>query len=258
MYRYPATPSSRTPLICIPLAGVTLHRVTSGQRSQGDGEEQAPPNPQASTETPKVFMQASPNPAKGSKVQWKDETAQKEDRKEREQHAPVQTAVQDQVSSVGDSEPIKNNLPEIMEIATKLTKVSIMSSPDSQLLNAAPKDLDMKKKIILLPKTVPPKTSNITTTSSSRTPAAGRSKGKRDPRFVPYEPYKGCVKPILLRKKKKRSRSSPGRRSSERMEAKGEGKCGTQRASEGSQMDKDAELKNAEKVINCIPLVTCR
>lgn len=246
------------PLICISLAGVTLHRVTAGQRSQGDGEEQASPNAQACVETPKDSMQASPKPPEGSKVQWEDETT-KGDRKEREAHSPIQTIVQDKAANTGDNEQIGSNLPEIMEIASKLTKVSIMSSPDSQLLNAAPKDLDTKKKILLHPKAASSSVSQITSSSSSRMPAVGRSKGKRDPRFVPYEPYKGCVKPILLRKKKKRSRSSPRRsRSSERTEAKGGGKRGSQDAGEGSQVaDKDAELKNAEKVIILI-LVICR
>lgn len=182
-------------------------------------------------------------------MQWVDERAAMKDKKEREKPSPIQTT-QDKVSTLGESEPVENNLPEIMEIASKLTKVSIMSSPDSQLLNTAPKDLNMKKMILLHPKSVP---SSLTHTGSSRSrlPAAGRSNGKKDPRFVPYEPYKGCVKPILVRKKKKRSRSSPGRRrSSERAtEGKGEGKGGEQEANEGSQvMDEDAELKNAEKL----------
>ncbi|XP_045137406.1 uncharacterized abhydrolase domain-containing protein DDB_G0269086-like isoform X2 [Portunus trituberculatus] len=229
-----------------PVPGVTLHRVGSGLRSQGDGEEQASPNTQASSETTKSLVQASPKPLKGSrearreKEKMKEEKEKEEDKCTKLDHLP--SMIQDEGGSMRANKPVQNNLPEIIEIASKLTKVSIMSSPDSQLLNAAPKDLDAKKKILLIPKA----TSSL---GSTRTPAAGaRSRGKRDPRFVPFEPYKGCVKPIQLRKKKKKKIGCK-RKGSERMEVEGEGEKGPMKAGAGSQaVMKDAELKNAEKL----------
>lgn len=226
-----------------PVPGVTLHRVGSGLRSQGDGEEQAPPNTQASPETTKPLMQASPKPPKGSREARREKEHLRDDKEKHEDKCTKLDPLPPMAQDEGSNKPVQTNLPEIIEIASKLTKVSIMSSPDSQLLNAAPKDLDAKKKIMLIPKAA---TSGIS--GSTRTPAAGaRSRGKRDPRFVPFEPYKGCVKPIQLRKKKKRVGDK--RKGSERMEVEGEGVKGSVEARPGSQaVIKDAELKNAEKL----------
>ena len=231
---------------------MTLHRVASGQRSQGDGEEQAPPNTLTSPETVKILMQTPTNPQKGLREVRHDKDNMKDDEEEGKEEDNSIThldtlppTLQDQGGggrggSVRDNKPVQTNLPEIMEIATKLTKVSIMASPDSHLLNAAPKDLHTKRKIYLIPKAVVGSSSG----GSIRTPAAGgRSKGKRDPRFVPYEPYKGCVKPIQQRKKKKKKKVS-------RMEVEGEGDKGPVDAGEGCLgLGEDAERRNAEKVI---------
>lgn len=238
-----------TSVVRYPVPGVTLHRVGSGLRSQGDGEEQAPPNTQASPETTKSLMQASPKSPKGSREARQEKEKMKEEKEKKDKCTkldPLPPMIQDEGGSMASNKPVQNNLPEIIEIASKLTKVSIMSSPDSQLLNAAPKDLDAKKKILLIPKAT---TRLGISGGSTRTPAAGaRSRGKRDPRFVPFEPYKGCVKPIQLRKKKKK-KGGCKRKSSERMEVEGVLEKGPVEVGAGSQVViKDAELKNAEKL----------
>ncbi|KAG0693514.1 Golgin-45 [Chionoecetes opilio] len=233
-----------------PVPGVTLHRAAAGQRSQGDGEEQTPAPSHASPETTKVLMQASPKPPKALKeVRHEKEKVKVEERDEDKgtKPVPVPPRIQDQGHSYGNNKSVQDNLPEIMEIASKLTKVSIMSTPDSQLLNAAPKDLNTKKKILLHPKLVTPVAAGRG--GSSRTAAAGaRLKGKRDPRFVPYEPYKGCVKPIQPKKKKKK-RIHCKRRSGDKAEVEGEGGTATLEGDEGSPaLSQDAERRNAEKL----------
>lgn len=240
-----------TSVVRYPVPGVTLHRVASGQRSQGDGEEQTPPHLQASPETTKTLMQASPKLPKGLKeVQHKKKKINKEE-KDEDKDTKMDTlspTIQSEGGHLEDNTTMQSNLPEIIEIASKLTKVSIMSSPDSKLLNTAPKDLDTKKKIHLIPKAASSK-ATVSGSSSTRTPAVGaRSRGKRDPRFVPYEPYKGCVKPIQLKKKKKKLGRCKDRRSTG-MEVKREGEKGLVGTVEGSQtVNKEAERRNAEKL----------
>lgn len=138
-----------TSVVRYPVPGVTLHRVASGQRSQGDGEEQTPPHLQASPETTKTLMQASPKLPKGLKeVQHKKKKINKEE-KDEDKDTKMDTlspTIQSEGGHLEDNTTMQSNLPEIIEIASKLTKVSIMSSPDSKLLNTAPKDLDTKKK----------------------------------------------------------------------------------------------------------------
>ena len=44
--------------------------------------------------------------------------------------------------------------------------------------------------------------------ASGTTPQGGGSGGKREPKFVPYEPYKAAVKPMVIRKKSKKKQTA--------------------------------------------------
>ena len=99
----------------------------------------------------------------------------------------------------GDKPTKDTHLPKIEDIAQKLTKVSIMSSPDSHLLNTPPKDISTKISCRLHPQIL---TKGVTHISRERTMDL-HSQKRKEPRFIPYEPYKGCVKPIDCKKSKK-------------------------------------------------------
>ncbi|KAB7494756.1 hypothetical protein Anas_07714, partial [Armadillidium nasatum] len=80
-------------------------------------------------------------------------------------------------------------LPSISNIAQKLDKVSLLSVPDPLILSAPPSDIDCKPKILLRP---------VEGYLPERKPSSFNK--RREPKFVPYEPYKGCVKPIVGKK----------------------------------------------------------
>lgn len=80
-------------------------------------------------------------------------------------------------------------LPSISNIAQKLDKVSLLSVPDPLILSAPPADIDSKPKILLRP---------VEGYLPERKPSSLNR--RKEPKFVPYEPYKGCVKPIVGKK----------------------------------------------------------
>ena len=84
-------------------------------------------------------------------------------------------------------------------IAQKLDKVCVLTLPDAHLINE-PKTLDPKIKIQLFPSNKN-KFSYMRSLSSTRN--SNSYKKRKDPKFIPYEPYKGCVKPIFKKNNKK-------------------------------------------------------
>ncbi|KAK3895889.1 hypothetical protein Pcinc_000497 [Petrolisthes cinctipes] len=122
-------------------------------------------------------------------------------------------------------------LPKVLDIAYKLTKVSVTTTPDSNLLNVPPKDLSSKNIIPLYP---------YKNRSSFSDKKFSTSRPKRkEPKFVPYEPYKACVKPIIITKNKKIQKCP---------KEKKKGKT-DRLIRECKEMDNDGDnMKNAEKV----------
>lgn len=176
---------------------MTLHRVTSGQRSQGDGEEQARP-PSISTtitSTNNVMNTANHLSQNLSTIQTKSNWISTADGAEsvvslQEVAREDSPFPEGRVEYVDNKEASSNILPKVADIAHKLTKVSVTATPDSSLLNVPPKDLSEKNIIPLYPKNV---------TSFDKKFPSSRHK-RNEPKFVPYEPYKACVKPIISKK----------------------------------------------------------
>ncbi|KAK7086768.1 Blzf1p [Halocaridina rubra] len=165
-----------------PVEGVTLHRVAVGQRSQGDGEEQAGP-------IPPVIQDVADIDGK----HYKPELIAKD---------LLGSFPEKFESSDGPllkKESSNKSLPNIDDIAQKLTKVSIMSSPDSHLLNTPPLDIVTKTTYRLHPKHMTKSPIQATWNTSLNL----QSQKRKEPRFIPYEPYKGCVRPIANKKGKK-------------------------------------------------------
>lgn len=230
--------------VLYPVQGVTLHRAAAGQRSQGDGEEQAPvPSPQ-SQESAKI-LQSSAKPKdtnrKTSKeILCNDGVVNKILLENTELASTVKLGKE---YNPDVKQPSNKLLPEVVDIAHKLTKVSIMSSPDTYLLNTPPKDLHTKKIIPLAPKAQNSSSLHCAKEGTSSV----YSKRRKDPKFVPYEPYKGCVKPILTKKRKKSNKQClAGNCTTEAIgQKKPSETCEGKQAQNGNS---DANQRNAEKL----------
>ncbi|XP_042217616.1 golgin-45-like isoform X2 [Homarus americanus] len=184
--------------VLYPVQGVTLHRVAAGQRSQGDGEEQTPVPSSQTQESTKTLLPSSVKPQNPSRKTSREVIDTDGDIHKNKLENTAQLGKESTTHNVKQTS--NKLLPEIADIAHKLTKVSIMSSPDSYLLNAPPKDLHTKKIIRLTPKT---KNSSLFLSAREKTSSVSLySQKRKDPKFVPYEPYKGCVRPILKKKSK--------------------------------------------------------
>lgn len=219
-----------------PHSGVTLHRVTSVQRSQGDGEEQAPP-PSISTtitSTNNVMKTANHLSQNLTPIQTKSSWISTADGAE--SAVSVQEVTREdspfpegRAEYKDNKEASSNILPKVVDIAHKLTKVSVTATPDSSLLNVPPKDLSKKNIIPLHPKNV---------SSVNKKFPSSRHK-RNEPKFVPYEPYKACVKPIVSKKSIKSEKCQKEKKKED-----------TVRLLPGHQeKDKDENSqKNAEKV----------
>lgn len=79
----------------------------------------------------------------------------------------------------------KPQLPTISNVAQKLNKVSLFTVPD--ILSSPPEDFSNKTKILLHP-------NEKFIKKKKAFSLAGKDK---EPKFVPYEPYKGCIKPLM-------------------------------------------------------------
>nr|XP_045584111.1 uncharacterized protein LOC123746564 isoform X1 [Procambarus clarkii] len=185
--------------VLYPVQGVTLHRVAAGQRSRGDGEEQEPASSPQLQESGKACTKSKNGYKKINKDIHNVEAVHKLKLDNTELESPV-IARKDRVHTIKQTS--ENYLPEVADIAQKLTKVSIMSCPDTNLLNLPPKDLYTKKIIPVIPRTQNMSSFLCTRERNSYV----YSKKRKEPKFVPYEPYKGCVKPILNKKNKKGSK----------------------------------------------------
>ncbi|XP_068224830.1 golgin-45 [Palaemon carinicauda] len=184
-----------------PVEGLTLHRVAVGQRSQGDGEEQASPSTSSLQETSSKHVREL--------CALEEVTPEIRNLQEKFENTSLEEntiVVKDGLKSDKSlyEKPCKDNkLPKIQDIAQKLTKVSIMSSPDSHLLNTPPKDVNVKISYRLHPQLL---TKSSTTPDKKDGSPNFQNHKRKEPRFIPYEPYKGCVKPIDCRKGKNKSK----------------------------------------------------
>lgn len=231
---------------------MTLHRVAVGQRSQGDGEEQAPVPTSQSQESAKVPLQSSTKPKNTTRKTSKEVLCNiGAVNKVLLENTELESTLALGKECTPNKQSSDNLLPEVVDIACKLTKVSIMSSPDTHLLNAPPKDLHTKK---IIP--ITPKTQNSSSFQYSRERTSNvYTQRRKDPKFVPYEPYKGCVKPILTKKIRKSSKQCLAENPTlETIEQETNNE-----ACEGKQAqnsDGDADQRNAEKVSiysSCLP-----
>ena len=87
------------------------------------------------------------------------------------------------------------NIPEIEKIAQRLNKISLLSPPDPKVLNVFPESIETSVKVQLHPI----KSKNVNGIKNSQVTSLNKNcrRSRKDPKFVPYEPYKGCVKPIF-------------------------------------------------------------
>lgn len=171
--------------------------MTSGQRSQGDGEEQAPPPSTSTTITStnniiNTGNHLSQNPTSiQTKSSWISAADGAESVASLQEVAREDSPFPERRAEYEDKkEESSNILPKVVDIAHKLTKVSVTATPDSSILNVPPKDFIKKNIILLHPKNV---------TSFDKKFPSSRHK-RNEPKFVPYEPYKACVKPIISKK----------------------------------------------------------
>lgn len=224
-----------------PVQGVTLHRVAAGQRSQGDGEEQALISSPQLQESGKILLQSSTKSKITHKKTIKEIIHNVEAVHKLKEDVELENSVMLPVLGKETSHNIKRTnkyLPEVADIALKLTKVSIMSAPDTYLLNTPPKNLNKERIIPLIPRSQSTGSLSCTRERASNI----YSKKRKDPKFVPYEPYKGCVKPILSKKNKMRNKESISE--TEVSEQEANNTC----VEKTSAVSADNDDKNAEKM----------
>ncbi|XP_076061760.1 uncharacterized protein LOC143037434 isoform X2 [Oratosquilla oratoria] len=189
-----------------PVPGVTLQRCAAVQRSAGDGEEQAP----VSVLQDAILLRVPQNAAtkktktKVTKMDYVNERKNSTKSSDRESDKDSVTKKCASPPSLPELKGVKKSssvpsLPEVKMVANKLTKVPLFTSPDMALLNVPPKDLSSKK---IIPLTA--KKQIITSPIDNKTVSLQTSvSSNEEPKFIPYEPYRGCVKPIFKRKKSK-------------------------------------------------------
>lgn len=186
-----------------PVQGVTLHRVAAGKRSQGDGQEQV--------EAPSSLVCETGNSVSGETAKQKP-TLHTVEEKAKTEGKPLdrKTKSEPKLSLGGKKEGggprrlvSEKYLPEVADIAHKLTKVSVMSTPDTHLLNTPPKDMQTKRMIPVLPSSPSGGVAAALCAAAREGSTSLYTQKRKEPKFVPYEPYKGCVKPIFTKKKTK-------------------------------------------------------
>ncbi|KAK4320314.1 hypothetical protein Pmani_008820 [Petrolisthes manimaculis] len=250
-----------------PNKSVTLHRVTTMtvQRSQGDGEEQTTPPPLpppppplplplppsvTATTTGADLPDGAESVSTVKEIPRQALTLPKEDTPLPKEVTPLpkevsplpkeDTPLPKEVTALPkEVTPLPKEvspLPKVLDIAYKLTKVSVTTKPDSDLLNVPPKNFLCGQNIIPL---YPYKKKERSGSGGDKVFATARPK-RREPKFVPYEPYKACVKPILMTTRSKKIQKCPKEKKKE-ITDKPIGEC--------KEMDNDGDsMKNAEKV----------
>ncbi|XP_064081646.1 golgin-45-like isoform X1 [Macrobrachium nipponense] len=183
-----------------PVEGLTLHRVAVGQRSQGDGEEQAAPSTPSLQETTSTHVRELC--ASEKTTPEISSPSEKCENVSLNENAIVSKTRLSSDKSAGEKPQKDKTLPSIQDIAQKLTKVSIMSSPDCHLLNTPPKDVNAKISYRLHPQLLTKSSAPIHKDGSPNF----HNQKRKEPRFIPYEPYKGCVKPIDCKKTKSKAK----------------------------------------------------
>ncbi|CAL4214265.1 unnamed protein product, partial [Meganyctiphanes norvegica] len=195
------------------ISGLTLQRIAVPQRSQGDGEEQEAPPPtmgpdatgiSTPTQTKDLSTQQKVTPKSIKKVY--SEKYYERTKSESEDVSSEKTPKAADKKSSHSEKSKSHKVPEVHEIASKLSRASIMSTPDDVFLNT-PSNIGSKKMFQITPKAL------LNTPQAHKTPSHSSWTSKSDtisthkekePKFVPYEPYKGCVKPIYKNKKTKK------------------------------------------------------
>ena len=100
--------------------------------------------------------------------------------------------LEESVSHEDSKECERANSPVMERVKTlvkKLTKEAVIAPLDSELLNTPPKEIENKAKIAITPR---PTGVPVTRHSSVKYTQLSR-KVYKEPKFVPYEPYKGCA-----------------------------------------------------------------
>merc|ERR1739838_295045 len=131
------------------------------QRSQGDGEEQAAPTP--GSVGPDDTSNTTLRQTKYSSIHQKDDTPKsiqdndcknndERTKSESEEFSFETTPKSTERKSSSHSEKNKcHKVPKVAEIASKLSRASIMSTPDDVFLNTPP-NLDSKRMFQITPK----------------------------------------------------------------------------------------------------------